>query len=1143
MKLKILQGILMLSKYVVYGIFIQVLLINLLLADSTNAQKALSVKEVDISILEENSNVKKLFEALEKMTDFNVHYDKVELGKKLKRTVTLSSGQMRVSDLLIAISRQANVKFKQVNRDISVLNMADESGNKGVALEIFADVNISGKITDENNEGLPGASIVVKGTANGTTTDLDGNFKLTVPEDAILTVSYVGYVNQDIGINGRTTVDVQLSLDAEQLEEIVIVGYGTQKKVSMTNAISTVKGQELARQSYGDLRKSLQGLVPGLTVVDNGGQPGDANFRLNIRGVSSINNSSPLILVDNIVQESLSGLDPNTIESVSVLKDAASTAIYGSRGANGIILITTKSGSKDKLSITYDGFIGFQKPTILPEFTDTEGYMRFMNTLDENSGGKHVVKYTEQEIQDYLQAMKTDPDNNPPVFYDWDDVFVKAPQKSHSLTISGGGNVVTSMANLSVFDQDGVYPNRNFKRYQIRSNNNIKLADRLSGHVNLFASRGDVKRPNGGAPYYFSVQGFVPNSTPFNGRVYDANGNYLTNGRVNVGVESDINIQGLRTDINDFLQSDLGIDWEPIEGLKYKVLYAFQAGNDQSEGNRPKYQILNPDGSIWAQNPQNSLSSTRRQLTRSTLNQVLTYEKQLDKHLFSALLGFSEEEYKMSTLSVGSSDFLTNSLRNYSSTTNVLSQQIDNSLIEWGLRSYFGRLRYNWDDKYLFEVSARNDGSSRFRKENRYTLFPAASVAWRVSNESFWQPLENVIDNFKIRYSWGINGNQNVAPYERFPALNIVNNVVLGEEYATGVIQRKAAGQNIIWEETSQHNLGMDFSVLNSKLEGSFDYFVKETTNILLELPVAGTFGLDAPRTNAGTISNKGWELSANWRDNIGEVTYNLGLTFASVTDKITDFAGLPKAIVGHRNGYYGREEGTSVVAVYGLKTDGYYNTQAEVDESAVWGVRANINPGDIKYVDINEDGVIDGSDIVPIGDTTPKYTFGLNTNAQWKGFDLSMFWQGAADVDTYLAGYLTESGGWANSAVLKLATTNYWKQPGDDDALLPLPQTKPKENIVVSEQFLLNGAYFRLKALSIGYSLPESILSKIKLSRVRIYYSGNNLITFSGLNKWGIDPEDAPYEADYLGNSNQAARHTYYSQLKSHNVGITLGF
>ncbi len=1002
-------------------------------------------------------------------------------------------------------------------------------------------LSINGTVTDSQGMPLSGANVIVKGTNIGAVTDFDGNYSLNnVPSIAkTLVVSFLGYKTLEIPINGQSQINVSLQEDADSLDEVVIVGYGTQTKASVTNAISTVKGGDLAVQAQGDLRKSLQGLTPGLNIVDNGGQPGDLDFRVTIRGVSSLNDSNPLILVDGIVQESLSGIDPNSIESVSVLKDAASTAIYGSRGANGIILITTKKGSKDRLSVTYDGFHGWQSPTIIPEFVDTEGYMRFMTLIDQNSNGTHSVRYTEDQIQDYLQAMLDDPGNNPPVFYDWDDVFVSAPQQNHSLTVTGGGNIVTSMANLGFFKQDGVYPNRSFNRYQVRLNNTFNITDNFKGTVNFFGLRGKSKRPTQSDAYYFAVQGIVPNSTPFSGRAINPDGTYNTNGRKNVRFESDPEYQGLRTDINDFFQTNLGIDWEPIEGLKYSATYAYQKSSDKMDSNRPTYRYFRPDGSVWAQNTQNRLNSMRGEEIRTTFNSLLSYEKKLGKHLLYGLVGYSSEEFTDDELSVGSRDFLTNSIRSYGSTTNIEAQQIDNDLIEWGLVSYFGRFRYAWDEKYFLELSGRYDGSSRFKKENRFTFFPAASAAWNISKEKFWKPIEDVVNNFKVRYSWGVNGNQNVGPYERFPALNVTGNVVFGDQLATGVIQRKAAGENIIWEETSQHNFGIDASFLNNKLDFTFDYFNKKTENILLSLPVAVTFGLDAPRTNAGEITNKGWEVSVNWRDNIADFNYRVGLNFASVDDRITDFAGLPRQTIGHRNGYYGREEGTPVVAVYGFQTDGFFDTQEEIDNNATWGPKANIVPGDIKYVDQNGDGTITGEDAVPIGDTTPKYTFGLNINAEWKGFDLSMFWQGAAEVDTYLAGYMTESGGWANSGVTKLQVENYWQGPGDDSALFPLPQTRPSKNIRVSDKWMLDGAYFRLKSLTFGYSLPETVVSKLNLSKVRFYYTGNNILTISGLNKWGIDPEDAPYSG-YP--ANRSARHTYYAQLKSHNFGVTIG-
>jgi len=1021
--------------------------------------------------------------------------------------------------------------------------------------QISSKVEIQGIVTDEDGVPIPGANVIERGTNNGVVTNFDGNFEINVSPEAVLVMSFVGFETIEIEVDGQNEITVSMQTSAAALDEVVVVGYGTKKKTSLTTAVTAIGGEDLAKQSStGDLRKSLQGMAPGLTVIDNGGLPGENQIQMQIRGVSSISGSEPLVLVDGQVVQSISNIDPNSVESVSILKDAASTAVYGSRGSNGIILITTKKGKEGVLSINYETTYGFQEPTVLPEFLSTEEFFRFRNVLAANELERNpksgLPTYTEQEIQGYLVAMEEDPINNPAAAYDLDDVYKPAPQSYHSLTVSGGGELVQTMINASYYQEEGTIWERNYERMNIRANNNITISNALSGHLNLFYQTAERNSQASGHPEFEAVQGVHNPRQQFalgGGVFYDEEGNYLPKAARNTNprFEADTRYMGLEQEKPRYQSIDAGLNWEPFEDFVLSGSYSVQHNDNYTTANIPRFDVG------FAKNNNNSLRYFNQDISRNTLNLLANYEKSLGAHNFSGMLGYANEEFRNETQNMYGQDFFNNEIRDISSGSQE-NININNNLNEWGLRSYFGRVGYNFAEKYFAEFSLRSDGSSRFPEENRFSQFPGASVAWRISEEPFWEDFSSIVSDFKIRGSYGETGSHaGVGNYDYIPQLGLSQRYGFttgpgGEYTATTIIQNTMVADELSWERVVQYDLGVDISILRNQLNITFDVFDKTTEGILLSLPVPGVIGLNAANTNAGRIENKGWEFSADWRDNIREFRYNISAGIASVEDRLVDYAGLGVTPVNSEAMYY-RWEGSPLFAIRGYNVVGIYQTDAEAQGSAnipAW--EDQIGAGDYQYEDVNGDGIIDWeNDAQLLGDRTPKYTYNLNLGANWRGFDLNMLWNGAAGVQTVLSGYLGEGGQWNNSPVSTYLRDNYWSEEGDTDVHFSRPLYRQSNNTEDSSRKVHDADYTRLKSLVLGYSLPSSVISRLSLTRVRIYFSGTNLLTLSELTRnWGIDPEDAPLSGAWQGlqgGQSNAARHIYPSQLKAFQFGLNI--
>ncbi|GAA4315069.1 TonB-dependent receptor [Compostibacter hankyongensis] len=975
---------------------------------------------------------------------------------------------------------------------------------------------VTGTVSDSTGQPLVGVSVKIKDGSGGTVTDASGRFELEAPEDAVLVFSYIGYQLREVPVNGSRNLTVHLRAVSNTLDRLVVVGYGVQKKSSLTSAVSDIQGDALVKRPVSNAPQALQGLAPGVTVEDRGGAPGKANAAIRIRGVTTLGNNDPLVMVDG-VEQSLQDINPNDIASVTVLKDAASTAIYGSRAANGVVLVTTKRASAGKLKVHYDGYYAIQRSIYHPKHMGLEDYLNLQNNASVNAGGD--PKYTPQQIQDWVHATDRYKYPMPNVWFDY--FLSPAPQNNNTLSLEGGNEQIRTIVTLNYFNQQGIIPQSSGDKKEVRVNTDLKVSKRISVSGDFNYRIKDYLSPlheSQAFRYMLSGSNFAVPRYP--------------DGTYGLGSE---NYSPLVTDVLDGSSNAAGrygffnlkANIELLKGLHFQTQYAGRLESFTQKNFAKSYEIrdyYNKDNILKSVSP-NSLTEIRNNESEYTLNNLLTYDAVWGKHTLNALLGYSQVAFKADTLSAYRNGFYNNDVQ-------AISQGADDSRdnsghdYSWGLRSYFGRLTYNYADRYFFEANARYDGSSRFTGKNKYSFFPSFSGAWRLSQESFWEGLAPVLSEFKLRGSWGKTGNQAVDLYSYYEALSAYN-YNFGGNAAQGIIQTTLANQDLTWETNTQTDVGLDAALLRGKLGLTFDYYVKKTTGILLVLPIPGTVGLIAPPQNAGVVQNKGWELSLTYRDQLGALQYNLTANLSDIRNKILSLAGTGPYINGSPNEVLTiRKEGLPIDAYMGYKTLGYFTSQDEIDHYPVFD--PGTKPGDLKYADVNGDNAINADDYVVLGSSIPRYTYSLNIGLTYKNFDANIFFQGVGKANALPSGALREEGNWGGFTLDM--QKDYWT-PENTHAAFPRPEANSIRNSQMSDFWMINAAYLKLKNLQIGYTLPASLTEKWHIQKARVYLSGSNLLTFSEATQYGLDPEFPSGRLDY------------YPQVSLYTAGINLDF
>ncbi|RUT79595.1 SusC/RagA family TonB-linked outer membrane protein [Ancylomarina longa] len=972
---------------------------------------------------------------------------------------------------------------------------------------------VQGKVVDKNGESLIGVNIIVKGTTTGTITDFDGNYKLMAPVDGSLIFSFIGYLDQEVPVAKQSTINVTLEEDVLGLDEVVVVGYGTQKKANLTGSVSAVKGDEMVKKPMADVRQALQGVSTGVTIIDRGGVPGEENLNINIRGIASIAASvAPLVLVDGI-EMPMNDVNPNDIESISILKDAASSSIYGAKAANGVILITTKRGAAGEFRVDYNGYYGWQTPATLPELVGAEDYLNLVNEALVNAGMN--PKYSDDYIRNTVAG--NDPINYPYVNL-FKELFETAPVLNQSVRISGGNEKSKIALSLNHMNQDGMLKNVNSKRYGFRLNTDFQVKENLKLRADVSFNRRDNEKPN----RLGSAIGAMVGTSPVTVLKYP-NGVYGLN-KDNTNALACLEVGGMNESVNEALNMKVGADLEMIDGLTLKTDISYKSNNNRYKNYTAAYDFRdpeNPDNVIQKWSPSKLLDGRWTQ-QEINLRGLLDYNKTFGDHSIHMLGGVDVTENKAYLLEGRRNNIYSNDYVELN-TGDAEGQTNKGYKTDWALLSYLGRINYSYKGKYLLEGNIRYDGSSRFAKGHKWGIFPSFSAGWRMSEEDFMSSLD-VINNLKLRGSWGQLGNQNIGNYKFTSTVYADFPYNFNDNEVNGYSQWYFANTDVTWETTEMIDFGFDLSLFDSKIELVADWYRKDTKDVLLVLPISYLTGLGASETNAGKVRNTGWELSITHRNQINDFHYSVGFNISDVKNELVDFAGNEPSI----SGWSILKEGEALNSFYGYESDGLFQSQAEIDEHAVQPNQSELKPGDIKLVDQNGDGEINDEDRKVIGSPIPHYTVGMNLYAEYKGFDFSAFFQGVLKAENYFYGAPNE--GPAYEIFTTKRVLDRWT-PDNPDATFPrLEAASNKNNYLYNDFWIRDASYIRMKNLQIGYSLPKSLLERWKIEKLRFYVGGTNLFTITDVES-GLDPET------YDGRPN------YYPPVSTYTFGVQVRF
>ena len=1022
--------------------------------------------------------------------------------------------------------------------------VADGFKQDAVTIMQQQNLKVSGVVTDEAGEPLIGVSVLVKGTTLGNITDLNGRFSLDVPEGSILEISYIGYKTQSIKAQ-REPMNIVLKEDAQKLDEVVVVGFGTQKKVNLTGSVSAVTGDDISKRPVANAAILLQGQIPGLRVNQGLGQPGGegTSFRIRGQGTFSSAGSDPLILI-NGVPGSMTNLDPSVIESVSVLKDAASAAIYGARAANGVILVTTKQGAVgDKVHISYHGNVGLHTPTKLYDrVTNSVEYMELANLAWKNSGtGK---QYTQDQINLYRNNVGDPQYPN----FDWQDyMFRTAVVQTHNLSMAGSTEKTTYNVALNFVDQPGTMRGFKYRKY----NATIDLTARITNFIKVgtYANLmyGETEQPRQGQnDAFLSTLSQAPTYMPWlpddgTGIRRWTSSAYSFESH-NKNMPAIIGDNAMKRDNNFDLNAQLWLEINLAKGLTWYTKGAARLQSNKSKDWRGSttytYDYHTGERSSELDKGGLGLSVGDGRRFYTNLYSYLKYDLSLvdNAHNFSLMVGYNQESEKYETLNAYRKDFAFDlPVLNAGGTADWSNSGGEE---EWAIQSLFGRFNYDFKERYLFEANMRYDGTSRISDENRWGVFPSFSVAWRATEEEFIKNLNlNWLNNFKLRGSWGQLGNQNIGlyPYQAmisgvddYPFTKTSDGVIIGYQ------QTAYANRNIKWETTTITDIGFDLQVFDG-LSVTFDWYKKTTDDILRSSQVSSLLGLSAPTVNNGSVENKGIEVALNYANMVKGVTfrgfrYNAGVYFDRSRNKLTEFGA------EEIGSYSIKREGLPYDEYYMLECIGVFADQAEINASPKQ-FNDNTQPGDLKYKDISgpdgkPDGVIDNYDRRTFSGRFPGFEYGINASATWKGFDLSLIGQGVADKKYYTTDWGVQpfmQGSSPNKDYIKHMWTEenpygakhpklYWQDMGGGK------NTRP------NSYYLKDASFFRLKNVTLGYTLPRVWTEKANISKVRIYFSGDNLLTLTPYK--GLDPE-----------RNGDGRDAIYPQNRIYSFGLNVEF
>ena len=1086
---------------------------------------AMALSQNRITLSNQTITLETAFSEIEKQTNLSVDYEESKIN--VSRLVNVAVEDMDLNAALETILRNTGyvytIKGSHIIISLPSRSVDDDARKK----------TISGNVTDDKGEPVIGANIVEKGTTNGTITDMDGNFELNVADNATLIISYIGYVQQEILATGPS-LRIRLREDSQALDEVVVVGYGTQKKVNLTGAVAQIGDKQLSNRPVTNVGKALQGTIANLNMSvssTDGGSPG-ASMDYNIRGTTSLSGGGPLFIVDGVPVDDINSINPSDIETLTVLKDAASAAIYGARASFGVILVTTKSGSKDqKAVVSYNNMFGYNHQTIIPNQVNSLDFANAYNIASINSGQSPM--FSEEHIA-RIKAYMADPVNTPsnipnpnnPDYWsyatldndnvDWYRTFFKpgAWNQKHDLSIKGGGSKMNYYVNAGYYRENSFlrYADDTFDRLNLTSNLHYEPYKWLKGDLRIRFNHDQTDRVSDA--YNSDIGNWVHLSTTRqpNWMLKDPNGHWAQTSHMYKQIE------GGRTKNNVNVFSVTGaFEINPLPGWKINLDYTYRNTFSKSSTHaKPviiEYTVSNKPVMSTAFD---GFTAAQSQKDYHSFNVYTSYEKTISDHYMSVLVGEQLELSKYDYLSGERRNLITHEMPSLA--VGVGTQLNSQQLQHWANMGVFIRANYNYKEKYLVEFNARYDGSSKFQRGNRFGFFPSVSAGYNIAKEDFWN-FDEYINSLKIRASWGTLGNQNVADYLYLSTIGIGTNygyIINGERPnyldAPGLVSRK-----LTWETVSTIDVGFDAALWSNRLMLSFDWYNRTTKDMFGPAnALPAVLGAAVPQENNADLRTRGVELTIGWRDQIGEdFKYNVNFVFSDNKSEIIKYNNPTKLL---STSY----EGQQIGEIWGYKTVGIIQTEDQLknmpDQSYIYGTWGL---GDIEYQDLNKDGKIDigentledHGDLEIIGNTSPRFSYGISLGAEWKGIDLNVFLQGVGKRDFYppISGnsgvfFWGFTGGFGSN--LYEETSDFWTEDNTDAYYAkPYNSEEVKKNQQTQTRYLQNAAYLRLKNLQIGYTIPTAIVNKIRMSRIRIFFSGENLFTLTPLHK-NFDPE-----------------------------------
>lgn len=1061
-----------------------------LMATNTEAQNAIMKLETNVI------SIGQLINQIEKQTDYLVVFRNREVDTE--RTIRVQEKSGKVISYLKDAFEGTDISYEFTNKYILL-----SKKNHSDAVNDNQQLNrkITGTVKDNNGEPVIGANVSVKGTTNGTITDVDGNFSLeNISDNDIIVISYIGYTSQEIKAGKQTSLKIILKEDTQAIDEVVVVGFGTQKKVNLTGSIGTVKTDEVLKsRPVTNVQELLAGSVPGMVVSKGSGAAG-SGASINIRGTSTIGNSSGVLVLIDGMPGNIYTLNPNDIESVSVLKDAASAAIYGSRAANGVVLVTTKTAkATERPTVEFSSNIGIQNPQFKLDFVGSEDFMRLYDQAMINDGKDAI--YGEQGIQD-LRAGKY-VDNK------WyKEIYKKNTIINNThLALSGKERSIAYRFSISNDYQDGNLPNNNYNRLIFKPDMRFQILKNLEAHASLQYTQTNIKNPNGGTTGWQSQAARISPITP----IRNSDGSYAAGGAMGGNPIAGVNESGYSKERHKEMMAIFDVTYSPLKDWNIKGNIATYSHNTTTKNRVSTYYLYDEEGNIAkTENRVSSLKETNTYNFRTQLQFTTDYSfKIASDHNFKVLAGYSQEYYKSDGFwaSRDNMPFDNVDVLNTGS-SNKQNGSADGDGNEYAndvaVQSWFGRLNYDYQGKYLFEASLRADGSSRFAKNHRWGVFPSFSAGWNLHRESFMIETNNWLSELKIRASWGVLGDAEKVGY--YPTAQILSYdpkiYAFNDKLVGGAYNNIAVNQNITWEESKYTNIGLDLGLFDQRIKLSADYFINMRDNILYRPPVPSEFGLNAPYSNLLKMKNQGMDIMAGYQDGNGDFHWGIDVNLSYSKNKVLEMGDSERWIENNTVTYLNDR----YQLPFGYEAIGLFQSEEEIANSPNQG---NVLPGNIKYKDQNGDNIIDGEDRVVLNRKIPL-NFGMNLSFGYKDFDFSLNMYGKLNTKKYLQGYE----GWAfyltdNARPMHL---DAWSESNPDASYprLTLTNTSNDYDSRYNSFWLRTADYLKIQNVQVGYTVPQSVLERVNIKYLRVYLSGQNLATITGYD--GFDPEGGWY-------------------------------